>query len=320
MKLTPSLQFPVRLETAGILLLLLGNMALFSNKLFARALSMTLDDSTIKERDSYRRSANLPDVQTWPHRPVFLQGGRDTFPKGRSEREPLPIGQPFEFETPLFKGKILVRLRNAKSDDPAGHDAYFAGRKRLKQIIVQGRFKEPMVMSDVYFGDVFERPLNPAPPQSTARIIKSAMSRLVPGLIMDLSSDKPKVLTLYAGCAHSLSVDPPGQEPSITNLDPPENTALLLGGEDFVSADKRKKMFSKPKYASEYMFNTEHVYTFHNYDDVVDMGQMTLRIPMLGKIDMANILNGQPLAISAVTGDGRFIFNFRVWHERLWGI
>lgn len=307
-----------RTSQVPVLLLLLGNMTLFSRQLFAAALSTPSDAP--KERDAYRLAANLPDVDTWPHRPVFLQAGKDTHPIGRSEVEPLPIGQPFEFETPLFRGRILVRLRNAtrSDDDPVAHDAYFSGRKRLKQIVVQGRFKEPMPVSDVYFGDVYERPLRPAPPPSTARFIKASMSRLVPGLIMDLASEKPKVLTLYAGCAHTLSVDRPGHEPSITDIDLPENTELLLSKGAVASAEGRKNLLSKPKHASKYTYDTEHVYTFHNFDDIVDMGQMTMRIPILGKIDMAKILNGQPLAISAVTSDGRFVFNFRVWHERLW--
>jgi len=259
----------------------------------------------------------LPELKKWPHRPVFLQCGSDTHATGRSISDPLPIGAPFQFESSLFKGTMLIRLRNVISDDPERNKTYFSGKKRFKQITVQGVFKENVRVSDIFYGDVYDRPLNPAPPPRLGQMIKVVMSRLVPGLIIDLASSKPKVLTLYAGCAHSLSVNLPGQEPNIIDHNPTENTVALFGEEDLLSSDKRMKKLSKPKYASKYQFDMDHVYTFNTYDDVVDIGTYKLHLPILGQYDLTKSLNGQPMSISAITRDGRFLFNFRVWHERL---
>jgi len=67
----------------------------------------------------------------------------------------------------IIKGKILLRFRNAKSDDPTSHSKYFnnggSSNKRLMQTVIQGRFKKPMKMSDVYVGSTFPQPLAGAP-------------------------------------------------------------------------------------------------------------------------------------------------------------
>jgi hypothetical protein len=260
----------------------------------------------------------LPDTRTWPHHPVMLQDGTDTSTSinGILDHEkPLPIGIPFEFESPLFKGTALIRIRSVKSDNEEKHNAYFEGRKRLRQVVVQGKFKQSMNMATLYYGDVYSKPLKPAPPRLIGDMLKKFFRQLVPGVIMDLSSDEPKVMALYAGCAHSLRIDNPGEEPDITDIDISENTELL--GKKFASASRRKKLLSRPDTASKYGFDTQKVYTFHNYDNLMDMGKYKLHVPVLGKINMTKTLNGQPLSISAMTQNGQFLYNFRLWHDEL---
>ena len=60
-----------------------------------------------------------------------------------------PIGIPFEIETDLFVGKMLLRVKGlANSNDPNG-DEYFKGRCRTYQHVIQGRFKEEISFSDL---------------------------------------------------------------------------------------------------------------------------------------------------------------------------
>jgi hypothetical protein len=73
---------------------------------------------------------------------------------------PLPLGEPIEFETDYFRGKFLLRIRDLPppyTSDKVGcntnttktsnnqrdihHEAYFHGRKRFFQMVVQGQFK-----------------------------------------------------------------------------------------------------------------------------------------------------------------------------------
>eukprot|EP00428_Durinskia_dybowskii_P020384 CAMPEP_0170205210 /NCGR_PEP_ID=MMETSP0116_2-20130129/2144_1 /TAXON_ID=400756 /ORGANISM="Durinskia baltica, Strain CSIRO CS-38" /LENGTH=289 /DNA_ID=CAMNT_0010455591 /DNA_START=105 /DNA_END=971 /DNA_ORIENTATION=- len=257
----------------------------------------------------------LPPVEDWPHRPVFVKASDETKILGRDENEALPLGVPFEFETPLFKGQMLLRLRNATSDEIESHGAYFSGRKRLMQTVVQGRFKKPMGMDEVYMGSLFSEPLRLVPPPSMARMIQAMISSVAPGVVMDLASEKPRVVTLYAGTTQSLSVDKPGTEPDIMAVDLPENTSIL--GRIFKTSKHRKNYLSIPKKAAQHQFDTEHVYTFHHYDHAMDYAKYTMKLPFYD-YDLSKAIGPQPMGLSAVTSSGEIIFHFDVWHENVY--
>jgi len=60
-----------------------------------------------------------------------------------------PIGIPFDIDTDLFVGKMLLRVKGLpNSNDPNG-DEYFNGRCRTYQHVIQGRFKEEISFSDL---------------------------------------------------------------------------------------------------------------------------------------------------------------------------
>jgi len=73
----------------------------------------------------------------------------DRTPLNFSNSEEYPIGIPFEIETDLFVGKMLLRVKGLRnSNDPNGDD-YFKGRCRTYQHVIQGRFKEEISFSDL---------------------------------------------------------------------------------------------------------------------------------------------------------------------------
>lgn len=257
----------------------------------------------------------VPRVEDWPHRPVFLSASENTQILGLEEDEALPLGIPFEFETPLFKGRMLVRLRNATSVETESHAKYFSGRKRLMQTVVQGRFKKPVSMDEVYVGSVFKEPIRLVPPPSIMRIMQSLLSRAAPGVVLDLASEQPKVVTLYAGTAQTVSVDKPGAEPDIMAADLPENTNII--GKAFKSIKHRKNYLSIPKKAAKYNFDTEHVYTLHHYDHAMDYAEYKMKLPMYN-YDLSKAIGPQPMSLSAVTTSGETMFHFDVWHESVY--
>jgi Protein of unknown function (DUF1769) len=259
----------------------------------------------------------LPAVEDWPHRPVYLQAGGDTRVAGHCDGDPLPLGVPFEFETPIFRGRMLLRVRNAKSDDAVTHGEYFRASNSgcLVQTVVQGQFKKPVRVSDVFVGSVFERRLRFAPPAALARIVRLFLRRLVPGMIVDLQSEHPKVIALYAGTAASLSIDIPGNEPDVMAPTIPENTSNLFGNR-FRSIKDRKQTLSLPDHASDFLFDTDHVYTFHTHDDAMDYASYSMHIPIYGSYDISQAL-GQPMSLTAVTKQGETMFAFHIWHESL---
>ena len=250
--------------------------------------------------------------------PVAVYADKNTAVLGIGEGEPIPLGVPFEIDSPIFKGKVLLRFRNAASGDVPSHENYFKGRKRLMQTVLQGQFKKPTKMSDVYVGSIFDKPLAQAPPPTLTRIMDAIIRRVAPGVVLDLASEEPRVIALYAGTAQTLSMDKPGSQPNMADCHLPENVKLSFADKVKLlsSAHKRKKYLSSPHKAAKYEFDTEHVYTFHSYDDAMDYGRGTMHIPMYGEYDLKPAI-GQPLSLTAVTSQGDVLYSFKIMHDKV---
>ena len=273
--------------------------------------------------------ANLPSPETWPYRPIFIQPAKDTTIFNQQYLQTsIPIGIPIDFETSLFKGRFLIRIKNDFNIDEASK-SYFDNRKRMRQYVVQGQFKEEIKMSDVYVGDFYQKPLGVVPPPFIDKIMKASFQRLAPGLIMDLRSDKPKVAALMAGTIQIMSIDKVGDEPDMFDFDMKENCGTMNHldckppntkptQEGFQSISHRQKVLTKPTHAERFSFHPGQVYTFNHFDDVFDLGNYNIKIPLMKSMDLVKILNAQPTTIRACTLDGRSVFNFNVFHEKLY--
>ena len=266
----------------------------------------------------------LPSVDSWPHRPLFLQSAKDTIIQGlKSSTRPCPIGVPFEFETDLFKGRALIRFRDLESSDNHRQDqSYFNGRKRLSQFIIQGQFKKSIKVSDLVTGREFDKPLKLVPPPVVSRIIRRILRRLAPSVEVDLSSTTPKVIANFPGSVQTMRADLPGAEPDITSDEEiQEDTALMFkAGHKYregLSVKKRKRLFSDPAKASRHSFDTHKVYTFNNYDDSIDYVDYSINLKVY-RFDMTSTLDGQPFQVMAKNkADGKHLWAFHIWNERL---
>lgn len=261
----------------------------------------------------------VPPPAEWPSRPVLLCvnsviPGMVTTEHGSG---PLPIGVPIPFESELFVGTLLVRLKGVPSDDPSGDAAYFMGRKRLFQAIVQGRFKEDIAVSDVVTGHEFTKPLRRLPPSWVVSAGSAFIRRLAPGARIELAGKSARVLALLGATSQTLSVEAPGMEPDIRSDVREEST--LLGGAfrgGSVSARKRKRLLSDPRWASTVAYTTEPIYTFDFYQHLLDAKEYRLDLGFT-TISLAPSLNGQPIQIMAKALDGRYLWSFQLWHEKL---
>lgn len=268
------------------------------------------------------RLPSLPDPSKWPTRPIYLVA-EDGVKVNSYDDMALPLGKMIDFETDFFKGSFFLRLRdiNPHIDDPekyAEHSAYFDGKKRLYQLVIQGRFKDDNLMfSDVVLGDVYDKPMKGVPTGRTFRLIKKFVEAITPGMIFDIGNEvQPKVLAPIGG-AQTLSVDLPGEEPSdFGNIIESTN---LLG--KFDSTGKRRKRLCNPKTAAEYKINTQHVYTFEVYDHTMDFGNFYQHLMFgLTKIDLVPSLDGQSLSLGMYKRQSlSCLFNFSLWHERALG-
>ena len=251
-------------------------------------------------------------VGSWAHRPIFILAGKDVLVHGIKPNESCPIGVPFEFETPLFKGKALIRIRDLEtSDDPTSDCEYFHGRKRLSQCIVQGRFKKELKISDVFCGREYEKPLKQKPPPFVNRIIQTFLRRVAPGVEIDLCSDNPKVLAPLAGSVQGLRADTGGGGPDILTIDDIEDHGFDM------YAKRRKKKFSDPRHASKHVFDTKTVYTFNSFDDSINYVDYEMNLKIM-KFDMTHVLNGQPFQFMAKSKSvGGYLWLFNMCNERL---
>ena len=271
----------------------------------------------IRARD-YR---SLPAPTDWPHHPVLVCANSDAQPDLAIPihgRGPVPLGKAFSFESDLFEGTCLIRLRGVPSDDAEGDAEYFLGRRRKFQAIVQGRFKEPLKVSDVLTGHEFVRPLKGLPPPWVLSAGVNLIKRLAPGANIVLHEEQPRALAILAATSQSISADMPGNEPDIT-CNQIEEDVSLLGGifkRGDVSSAGRKRHLAAPERAERYVFDTESIYTFDFYQNILDTATYSLDLGFT-KLGMAKVLDGQPIQVLAKTADGRDLWNFQIWHEML---
>jgi hypothetical protein len=175
-------------------------------------------------------------------------------------------------------------------------------------------------------------------------MLRGLFQRIAPGAILDFASDKPRIISLYAGSAKAISIDVPGQEPDIRSIDLTEsianldkvqqqqellvlsngkrksrknrkNTSLINTDPSEWSIADRKRILSNPDTASHYIFDTEHVYTMEVYDDAMDYGKYEIRLPIYGNFNFSEAIGVQPMTFTAVTKQNEIMYDFALWHE-----
>lgn len=268
-----------------------------------------------------RESSDIPEVSTWPHRPVLACVNTpvsNLLMAPEVGQGACPLGVPFNFSSELFEGKCLLRFKDVSSDDPAGDANYFLGRRRLFQAIVQGKFKKELPVSDVLTGHEFARPLQRLPPSWMVRAGTNLIRRLAPGTEFRLNETQPRALSILAATAQVLSADAPGNEPDITDNDIKEDVSMFGGifGNGTATVPQRKKHLSDPRRAKDYTFDTDSVYTFDFYQSLLDCKSYSLDLGFT-KVGLSKSLDGQPIQVLAKTRDGRYLWSFQIWNESL---
>lgn len=281
-----------------------------------RRLSTYGRKSTVLMRDE----SSLPRVETWQHRPIFICSNTTVAQNVMTKygTESLPLGIPFQFQSDLFEGSCLIRIKGSTSDNPVDDNGYFSGRKRIFQSVVQGQFKEKVLASDVMTGHEFSRPFRSLPHPFVLRTATNFFSKIAPGANICIHTDSPFLEATLMGTSQTVRGDEPGNEPNITCHDIHEDCSVLGGAlaKGGVPASRRKKLFSNPVKCKEYMFDTETVYTFEFYQNIFDAQTYSLDLGFV-KIGCSRILNGQPIQWLGKMRDGRYLWSFQIWNESL---
>jgi len=83
-----------------------------------------------------------------------------------------------------------------------------------------------------------------------------------------------------------------------------------------VSVARRCRVLGDPRTAKEYVYNTNDVYTFDYFQSVLLFDSYCLDIGIV-KLKLDRHVDGQPLGIMAKHQDGRYVYNFEIFHECL---
>lgn len=265
----------------------------------------------------------LPPVSKWPHKPVYVR--INPLLKGFQILNPdpkLPDGcirvnneKGFEFETSLFKGRAIIRIKNCPN---APETSYFDKRKRTMQCIVQGVFKREVPFEDVVTGQEFYRELKNLPSRYILGPVLRIFQTLSPAMKKRITNECPAYLVSpLAATAQAIAVSEPGTEPPLEDELVEANE--LLGGSfyisDSVSSKERKKYFSKPARLKGFTYKPKYVYSFDFYQHMILPNEMLLDVG-IKKFALAPVLNGQPFSLMAKSfSTGEFLWSFEVWHE-----
>lgn len=258
-----------------------------------------------------------------------------------------------DFETELFAGTALFRIRDCNADAlstgnssvDSKHD-YFGDYNRKYQVCIRGRFKKQVVMATCASGLILDRPLiisrkvnRDAPPRWILRAAVKIANILSPRMDAELECDHPRVLSPLCSTAqtirkHSQKEDPvylddPQEEPH------PDSPASLVADFKERGADEsganyaqyRKRTFNhiyddfvqSNSNVSPHFDDSE--YTFEFLQHLVDYNDLSLDSPM-GKKTLGAGLHGQPVRIIAISNatDGKPVLNDKtsLWAFDLW--
>mmetsp|Transcript_12009 Transcript_12009/g.16294 ORF Transcript_12009/g.16294 Transcript_12009/m.16294 type:complete len:686 (+) Transcript_12009:291-2348(+) len=282
--------------------------------------------------------ACLP-VSDWPQRPVLLQASpqapaltctplNQTPPDSGSASSSCPptllrFDEEFSFESEVFKGTAIVNLNKANHQ---------------LQWIVQGVFKRGDIqINQVKTGHFFYRPLK-LPVAWLVSVCMAIAKSLFTGLESRLSGPRQHVLAPLVLAADVVAVWPPGVQPPAlgTVVDRPQEDArglspvlegLLPPAPAPVTRSLRlKALKSLPLSAC---FHTDRVHTFElSLGQVyVNMNTWECAIPAFPSQDLCKVANRQPFYVMAcICSKGKdvqplhYLFNFELWHERLFKV
>ena len=113
---------------------------------------------------------------------------------------------PFEIDSDIFKGRMIVYLRGLENTPPE----IFEGKARTIQLAIQGKFKRPIAMNDCVIGQCLSRPLQNLPSRwllaLCARVVRGFGEKW--GIELSMPTDeRPFMLAPIALAAQAMSCE-----------------------------------------------------------------------------------------------------------------
>ena len=293
-------------------------------------------------------AAVLPQVTSWPLRPVLLRMSSDG---PTTVLRPPPRANTFRtfpINTAHFEGHMLVLLRNAPCAEQTRLDAYFEGHRRVSVNYVQGRFKRRLPLDQVLTGQTFQRPLVNMPSQMLIKVAFGFLRGLAPSLHADVTNVKPYILTPLISAAQSVHIASSSDAApdlvraahrELSDQDMEDTRMLMTDGGDGggsgaqgrgsdnninswshktrLSAASRRKAFKNARSLRGKYFEPAHTYTFGFWQDLFDPVDYGAHLPF-GTFDVSAYLDGQALQIQAQVGKESVPAADHLWRVDLW--
>ncbi|CAL6396280.1 unnamed protein product [Bathycoccus prasinos] len=239
----------------------------------------------------------------------------NTVSERQKESGDVPLQRPFHFESELFSGKCVFFIRNV----PSTPEEVFNGKARQIQICVQGKFKEPVPIDDLVFGQFMVRPMVNLPSRwllaLATRVCQSFGAKYT--MILSSPSDaRPFIRAPLILAAQTICVSKPGEEPDVTGAAIEDTNLLEYMPNDLSHAERRKfilkylkqiKTAQLKKTSSSGSTEPAAKIDFSKY--ICDLG--------IAQFNLSKIVDGQPLAAGCKTRDGRLAFRFEMWHANI---
>ncbi|KAI8462314.1 MAG: hypothetical protein J3K34DRAFT_194539 [Monoraphidium minutum] len=209
----------------------------------------------------------------------------------------VPINQyQIHFESDLFEGRMLVYIKGL----PSSYEPYFAGKKRRS--VLMSRAASSGRCSCLTSSRVrsLTGPSRTCAAAGSWRRSCSAFARRVVSCLElgDVTRNPYMVFPLMA-LAHVVNVSPVGQEPPIDQA----TEDLRLWDPTLVdkkgapmAAEARRKHFMNERHLEGRRYDTNHVWTFYIWQQVIDVAGYFLDL-VVQQYDMVQHLDGQPLQV-----------------------
>eukprot|EP00536_Pseudo-nitzschia_multiseries_P005078 jgi/Psemu1/303099/fgenesh1_kg.91_\ len=257
-----------------------------------------------------------------------------------------------DFESDLFEGTLLLRLRHSEGTTPEPYDdskGYFAGVNRRYQACIRGRFKKVLPFTELITGFRLERKFGKLPSKWVLKSTLKVVSFFAPQLDIRLEGvDKPYSMTPLGSTPQCITVDDvdtdekqPNREMSgcsggngntMNSLEDSREESseacrsllgLSLKAETSLQRAKiRKKAFDKlyVQKSSDPKTDPSKIYTFEFLQHMLNFHDFTIELgSVMGSLELKDMLDGQPLQILAEHEPSKTcLWSFDVWNECLW--
>jgi hypothetical protein len=285
--------------------------------------------STLSWPRSLRAHWGMPDVSDEPGDRLDLMCNECMILPINNGNEPPGEALVVDFETDLFDGTLLVRVRETEGTTSKPYDdskGYFAGMNRRYQVVVRGKFKKEIPLTECVTGFELERPCGKLPPKWIVKGAIKVIGFFAPQLQARLDGDRPLSLTPLGSTPQCIIVQDEKSELDLEhNHEEPDidSATLLLRASNAISsiqrARYRKKAFDR-LYADKSplpMTDRTKIYTFEFLQHLFNFKDFSIELgSMMGSIQLKEVLDGQPLQVMASHFEKR-LWSFDVWHEVL---